>query len=262
MTVLLSVLLAMVLIMACAWVFQRAVGNGGWGDVYWTFGTGAACVASALASPWPPTPRQAIVAALAAIWSLRLGIHMLRRVANSPEDARYAEFRSVWGARFQGRMFWLLQAQASATAVLAGAVFIAAHNPAPFGRLLDFGGLAVALIALVGEGVADAQLSRFKAAHRGGIADRGLWRWSRHPNYFFEWLSWIAYALLAVGGGYPEGWLALAAPALMFVLLNYVSGAPPLERSMLQSRGDAFRAYQARTSRFFPLPPRMEPGQR
>jgi steroid 5-alpha reductase family enzyme len=262
MTLALTVLVGMAVTMACAWAVQRVVGNGGWGDVVWTFGTGAACVGSALAAPWPPTPRQEIVAGLAGVWSLRLGLHILRRVARSPEDARYAEFREASGPRFQWRMFWLFQVQAPAAAVLAGSVFVAAHNPRPFGGILDLGGLALALVALVGEGVADAQLSRFKATRRGGIAETGLWRWSRHPNYFFEWLSWVAYAPLAIGGGYPQGWLALAAPALMFVLLNYVSGAPPLERSMLQSRGDAFRAYQARTSRFFPLPPRMERGPR
>jgi steroid 5-alpha reductase family enzyme len=256
MTLLLGAYLVMAVVMAAAWVVQRAAGNGGWGDVFWTFGTGAACAACALAGTWPPTPRQAIVAALAAIWSLRLGVHIFRRVARGPEDSRFAELRATQGPRFQGQMFWLLQAQPPASVVLAGAVLAAARNPAPFGRVQDLLGLGVAIIALTGEAVADAQLSAYKRAQRGGIADVGLWRWSRHPNYFFEWLGWLAYAPIAIGPDNPYGWLALAAPALMYLVLNYVSGVPPIERSMLQSRGEAFRAYQARTSRFFPLPPR------
>jgi steroid 5-alpha reductase family enzyme len=258
MSVLLAAYLAMAAVMLAAWFFQRAVNNAGWGDVFWTFGTGAVCAACALAGPWPPTSRQWVVAGLAGLWSLRLGFHIFRRVVRGAEDSRFAEMRSSQGAKFQGQMLWVLQAQPPASAILAGSAFVAAHNPAPFGRAMDIIGLAVAAAALAGEAAADAQLSRFRSANHGGVADIGLWRWSRHPNYFFEWLGWLAYAPLAIGDGYPQGWLALAAPVLMFVLLNYVSGVPPLERSMLQSRGEAFRAYQARTSRFFPLPPKPE----
>jgi len=226
--------------------------------VFWTFGTGAAAVFWAL-WPSPASPRQWVVAALVGFWSLRLGGHIARRVAASPEDARYAELRAQWGAGFQRRMFGFLLAQAPAGAILAGAVSVTAHNPAPFGRPADLAGLALVLVGLTGEGLADAQLARFKAdpANAGKIADRGLWGWSRHPNYFFEWLIWTAYVPLAVGPGYPQGWWSLAAPALMFVLLNYVTGVPPLERSMRRTRGAAFDAYRARTSRFVPLPPRF-----
>jgi steroid 5-alpha reductase family enzyme len=254
----LVLLVALSLVMALGWAFQRHMRNGGWTDVFWTFGTGAACVAAAIWSAEAPTLRQLIVAGLAGIWGLRLGLHMALRVAGAPEDRRYTEFREAWGAHFQTRMLGFLLTQAPVGALLASAVYVAAHNPAPFGQPLDYVGLSVALAALVGEAVADAQLNRFKAdpKNRGGIADTGLWAWSRHPNYFFEWLSWTAYVLLAIGPGYPQGWWSLTAPVLMFVVLNYGTGVPPVERSMLRSRGAAFAEYQARTSRFFPLPPR------
>jgi steroid 5-alpha reductase family enzyme len=120
--------------------------------------------------------------------------------------------------------------------------------------------LAVAIVALAGEGVADRQLQAFSAdaANKCKIMDRGLWAWSRHPNYFFEWLGWWAYVLIAVGptGLWPWGWLALSAPAFMWWLLVHASGIPPLERHMVRSRGDAFRAYQRRVNAFFPGPPR------
>jgi hypothetical protein len=92
----------------------------------------------------------------------------------------------------------------------------------------------------------------------GKVCDAGLWGWSRHPNYFFEWFGWLAYPLLAIdfSGVYPWGFAALLGPACMYWLLVYVSGIPPLEAHMLERRRDEFRAYQARTSAFFPVPPR------
>ncbi len=251
-------LITMSAVMAAGWAFQRARANGGWTDVFWTFGVGATAAALALASG-PPTPRQTLIAALVGAWSVRLGLHILMRVRGAPEDARYAEFRADWGANFQARMFAFLQAQALAGATLAFAVYVAAHNPAPLGQPLDYLGVALILLAITGESMADQQLRRFKAdpAHRGGIMDQGLWNWSRHPNYFFEWLVWLALPLFAIRSDNPAGWWALLAPAQMYYLLNHVSGVPPLEASMRRSRGAAFDAYAARTSRFFPRPPRV-----
>jgi steroid 5-alpha reductase family enzyme len=121
----------------------------------------------------------------------------------------------------------------------------------------------VLLAAIAGEALADGQLRQFRAdpGNRGRVCDIGLWGWSRHPNYFFEWLGWVAYPLLAIDlrGDYPFGWLALSAPAFMYWLLVYVSGVPPLEQQMLRSRGAAYREYQGRVSAFFPLPPARSP---
>jgi steroid 5-alpha reductase family enzyme len=261
-------MIALILLMAAgisalmmgAWLVQRRTGNGGWSDVFWSFATGLAAVAGALGPDARPGARQIALAALAAAWSLRLGQYLWRRVASGPEDARYAAFRRDWGAAFEARMFGFLQIQALAAFVLALMVLIAAHNPAPLPQPGDIAGILVLAIALLGEGIADTQLRRFKAApdHHGKICDQGLWRFSRHPNYFFEWLVWVAFALFAlpVGGSYPWGWAALAGPALMYWLLVHVSGIPPLEAQMLKSRGDAFKAYQSRTNAFFPGPPR------
>ncbi|MGH6955186.1 MAG: DUF1295 domain-containing protein [Caulobacteraceae bacterium] len=250
------------LAMAFGWVLQRRVGSGGWADVVWTFATGAAGVCYALvpSGDWRPTGRAWLAAALASAWSLRLGLHLWRRTAHaSREDARYAELRREWGAAFQRRMFGFLQAQALASALLALAVLVAARNPAPFPAWSDLAGLALMIAAVVGEGVADFQLARFKTECASAqVCEKGLWAWSRHPNYFFEWLGWIAYAVIAIGpaGEWPWGWLALAGPALMFALLRFVSGVPPTEAAMAASRGRAFTAYQARVSPFFPVPPR------
>jgi steroid 5-alpha reductase family enzyme len=155
-------------------------------------------------------------------------------------------------------MFWFLQIQAAAAVLLAASILLAARNPRPL-SLFDVIALTVLLVAIVGEAVADRQLRRFRAnpANRGQVCAVGLWGWSRHPNYFFEWLGWVAYPLLAIDplGGYPWGWLALSAPVFMYWLLVYVSGVPPLEQQILRSRGQAYRDYQARVNRFIPLPP-------
>ncbi|MCK7474656.1 MAG: DUF1295 domain-containing protein [Rhodopseudomonas palustris] len=90
------------------------------------------------------------------------------------------------------------------------------------------------------------------------MCDRGLWRWSRHPNYFFEWFGWLAYPMIALSLSYPWGWATLLAPLFMYWILVHVTGVPPLEQQMLSSRGERYRAYQARTSVFFPWPPRSD----
>jgi steroid 5-alpha reductase family enzyme len=251
-------------IMTFAWIIQQQTGNSGWVDTVWTFGLGlvGAVAALTLLADAIVQPRQLIVAAFAAIWAARLGIHIATRTAKIVDDPRYAKMIEDWGGNARQEMFWLLQKQAVVSIPLAMAMFLAAHNPAPGLTLADFAAIAVMAIAVVGEGIADWQLHVFKSnpVNKGGINDFGLWRWSRHPNYFFETLGWLAYPLLAVNltGAYPWGWLAFAAPACMYWLLVYVSGIPPLEEHMLRTRGDKFRAYQRRTNAFFPAPPRGE----
>jgi steroid 5-alpha reductase family enzyme len=258
-----AVSLGLATAMAGAWVLQRALGNAGWADVVWTFATGAAGVAYALtpASGWSPGLRAWLVAALIAGWSVRLGLHLMRRtVVADREDARYAAFRRDWGLAFEWRLLGFLEIQAFASALLTLTMLAAARNPAPFPSWSDVAGVALLVLAVIGEGVADAQLAGFKAhdLRGGGVCDVGLWGWSRHPNYFFEWLGWLGYAVIAIGpvGAWPLGWIALIGPAFMYVLLRYVSGVPPTEAAMAKSRGPSFAAYQARVSPFFPLPPR------
>jgi steroid 5-alpha reductase family enzyme len=249
-------------IMAGAWVVQQRTGNSGWVDAVWTFGLGAVGSVAALMPlhDGEVDARQFVVAGLVLAWSLRLGLHIASRTTGIADDPRYAELIRGWGADARRQMFWLLQKQALVTIPLAASVLLAAHNPAVGLRLQDWLALCVMVVAIAGEAIADGQLRRFRAdpQNRGKVCDAGLWRWSRHPNYFFEWLGWLAYPIIAIDfwGTYPVGWLAIAGPVCMYWVLAHVSGVPPLEEHMLRSRGEAYRAYQARTSAFFPAPPR------
>ena len=135
-------------------------------------------------------------------------------------------------------MFWFLQSQAAVGALLALSIALAAHNANPVVRMQDLVGFALLVVAVVGEAIADRQLRLFTSnpSNRAAVCDVGLWSWSRHPNYFFEWLSWLAYPIVAIdlAGHNPYGWLALAAPVSMYWVLVHVSGIPPLEKHMLQ----------------------------
>ena len=256
----LGVLGAMVVVMVAAWAFVLVMKDGGWTDVFWTWGTTATLAAAALC-PWPaatPAPRQWLAAGFMVVWGLRLGLYLTPRVATHPEDARYSGFRARWGKRYPLNMLFVTLPQAPATALLSLSVILAARDHAPAFGLRD--GLAVLIFAaaIAGEYVSDGQMKRFRGdpANKGQVMDHGLWGWSRHPNYFFQWLGWMAYPAIALHPGLPLSWLSLAAPVVMFGLLRYVSGVPPLEKVMLKTRGEAFRSYQARVSAFFPLPPK------
>lgn len=254
-----EVLLAVV--MAAGFLYQRRAKNAGWVDVFWTFGVGAAGVLVALypLAGGAPNARQWLVAALIAVWSLRLGLYIVFRVTGSEqEDLRYVNFRKEWGADFQRKMFWFMQRQAWGSIVLPLAILLAAQFPSPELRLADYIGLVILTAAILGEMIADRQLIAFKKnpANKGKICDTGLWSLSRHPNYFFEWLHWFAYPVMAIefSGIYPQGFLALLAPALMYYVVVHGTGIPPLEAHMLRTRGDAFRRYQDRTRALLPLP--------
>lgn len=248
------VTLGLCLAMAGAWAVQRISGNAGHVDSVWTVALGSAGLAIGLSAG---SPRGLLVAGLAATWALRLGGYILWRNNAAAEDARYAQLRREWGETFQLRLFGFLQIQAIAAAALAMTFLVAARNPAPL-SFADALGVALFVTGIIGGAIADAQLAQFRRnpANRGAVCDIGLWRVSRHPNYFFEFIAWCGWPVLAIAPTYPWGWLALTGPALIYWLLVYVSGIPPLEQAMLRSRGDRYRAYQARTRAFWPLPKR------
>lgn len=253
--------LLMAVVMSAAFVTQTRTGQGGWADAFWSFGLGAAGVLIALypLQGEPPSARQWLVAGLIALWGLRLGWHIARRAASEPEDARYARLREEWADGFAVKMFGFLMLQAGAASVLALGILAAARNPSQGLGVQDLVASLIFAAAIIGETLADRQLAAFKAvpANKGQICDTGLWAWSRHPNYFFEWLGWCAWPVFAINlsGEWHWGWLALFPPIYIYWLLNAVSGVPLVEEHMQRTRPQAFARYAARTSRFFPRPP-------
>jgi steroid 5-alpha reductase family enzyme len=261
---LLAMALSLSVLMMVAWLVQQRTGNSGWVDTIWTFSVGLVGAASAL---WPLdggalNARQGLVSTFVAIWSFRLGVHVAMRTSGITDDPRYAAFAQEWGIHAPRRMFIFLQNQALGSIPLVFAIFVAAHVPGDALRSQDYLGALLLLSAVFGEALADTQLKQFRESpgHHGLVCDIGLWRWSRHPNYFFEWLGWLAYPIIAISLSdplsYPWGFAALLAPVFMYWILVYVTGIPPLEAQMLRSRGERYRDYQAHTSIFFPWPPR------
>jgi steroid 5-alpha reductase family enzyme len=242
---------------AVVYAVARRIDNYGIVDIAWSYAFAAlAATYALLGAGWPV--RRAMVAAMVTVWSLRLGTHLLVRIARKHpvEDGRYAQLRKDWAAGFTSRMAGFFQMQA-VSVVLLGFPFLAAcSNPRPEVAPLEWAGAALWLVAISGEALADAQLAHFKADPRsaGGVCDAGLWRYSRHPNYFFEWLIWVSYFVF--GCASPWGWIGIISPACILYLLLRVTGIPMTEEQSVRSKGDAYRRYQERTSAFVPLPTR------
>lgn len=255
---LLLALAALLLSFGGLFLLARRLDNYGLVDVAWSYAFGTLAAFYALLAPgWPV--RRAFLGALVAIWSLRLGTHLAVRVfGHHPvEDGRYRQLRHDWAAHFTLKMAGFFQLQAASVVLLGLPFLLIARNPAPTLHPLEYAGAVLWLLALTGESVADAQLAAFKRrpANRGRVCDAGLWRASRHPNYFFEWLVWVAYAVFALAS--PWGWLGFLSPACILFLLLRVTGIPMTEEHSLRSRGDAYRRYQQRTSAFVPWFPKQ-----
>jgi steroid 5-alpha reductase family enzyme len=244
--------------MCCAllavWVYQRRTRNAGMVDPVWAAAlAGVAVLAASLGTG--DVINRVFVGLAGGIWGLRLAVHLWRRNYGKPEDARYRQFREQWGSSADRNMFWFFQLQGVIAMLLAVAFFVPAFNPHAPAPLAVVIATLIWLAAAAGEASADRQLRRFTAdaAHRGEVCQVGWWRYSRHPNYFFECVHWCAYPVLAFGA--PWAWATLLPPLLMAWLLLKVSGIPLLEAHLMQSR-PAYKTYMQTTSALIPWPPK------
>jgi steroid 5-alpha reductase family enzyme len=243
-------------LMLALWLLQVRIGDATHVDVGWAYGIGLVAIIFA-ALGGGSAPHRILVALLVAIWSLRLGTHVLVRgvIRGEGEDRRYAEMRSRYGPRANRNFFVFFQAQAAFIVVFSIPALLASFNGSPRLEPLEWAGAVVWAIGLVGEWTADRQLSRWKAEHPGTTARGGLWRYSRHPNYFSEWVIWVGLALVAAAA--PWGGLAFLTPVFLLYLILFVTGIPPSEKQALRSRGEDYRRYQRQTSAFVPWPPKL-----
>jgi steroid 5-alpha reductase family enzyme len=243
------------LVMAALWAVQLRTRDASAVDVAWAALLGVLALFYAAVGDGDPQ-RRLIVAVLTTLWSFRLaGYLLVNRVIGKPEDGRYQALRASWGKNAPRNFFLFYQAQAAFDAIFSVPFLLVAFHRAPGLAWTDWAGAAVIAIAIAGESVADRQLARFRAdpANRGTTCRAGLWQYSRHPNYFFEWLHWWAYPLLAAGS--PWWWVTLLGPAFMLYLLFKVTGIPATEAQALRTRRD-YADYQRTTSAFVPWFPR------
>lgn len=257
MTLIAIAAVALSALMVFAWLLQKRWNNAGVVDICWATGLGFCALffgATANGDPW----LRLLVALMGGFWGFRLALFLLARALREPEDGRYRALRDHWGARQHRNLFWLFQAEALIALLLAIPFLIVANNSEPPSTGLILIGVAIWAIAITGETIADFQLSRFRGrlCNRQRTCREGLWQYSRHPNYFFEWLHWFAYVFLAYGASW---WgLSLLGPVLMLILLYRVTGIPFSEQQALRTRGEDYRQYQASTSPLIPwLPKKM-----
>jgi steroid 5-alpha reductase family enzyme len=251
---LLLIWLVSAIVMALVWAVSMRVNNVGYVDVAWAGLMALSALLVGALGEGAEVPR-GLVALFGSLWGARLCLHLLRRVLHEPEDGRYQALRAQWQGS-QRKFFVFFQMQAVVVALFSLPFIAAAGRHANAVTGWTLAAILVWLLSVAGESLADRQLEVFRAvpSNRGKSCRSGLWGWSRHPNYFFEWLHWFTYVFLAVGS--HLFWWSLTGPVLMFAFLYRVSGIPWTEAQSLRSRGDDYRVYQRQVSAFFPWPPR------
>lgn len=246
------------LLMLAVWVVAVRIRNAGIVDIAWALGFIPLAFLYRVFGDGEPA-RQNLITLMVVLWSIRLGRHLWKRVMghHPEEDGRYRELRAAVAGRENVFFFWFFQAQALLLSVLSIPCLLSNFDPRLRLGFPDWLGFALWVVAIGGESLADRQLAAFKAdpANRGKVCATGLWRYSRHPNYFFEWLVWVAFFLVALPA--PWGWVTVFAPALMLFFLLRVTGIPYTEQQSLRSKGDAYRAYQCTTNAFVPWFPKQ-----
>lgn len=248
-----------VTIMFLLWNIGLWAENFSYVDIGWS---GNFAVLGLLYATFAPgfAPRKWLLTAMFCLHGIRLAWHLARRILGHPEEGRYVQMRRDWGGAgvvpMNVKFLLFFQFQALLNVYLSLPLLLVALNSGQHWRVLEYLGTAIFIVAFAAESMADAQLAAFRRnpANGGFVCDMGLWRYSRHPNYFFEWLIWVAYALFALAS--PYGWIGLGAPILMLHFLINVTGVKATEEQALRSKGERYRHYQARTSAFIPWFPK------
>jgi len=250
----LAALAGLAILFTLVWLVQLRTRNAGLIDAVWAWTLGLLAVWYACRGPAPAQMRL-LLALLGGTWGLRLGTHLFLRNHGKPEDGRYRRFREQWGAAASRNLFWFFQFQVLFSMLLSVSFVVVAWSPAEPGSLCCAAAVLIWLLSVFGEGLADWQLEQFRKdpTSKGQVCRRGLWYYSRHPNYFFECLHWLAYVPLAAGSSF--WWLTLASPLIMSWLLLKLSGVPLTEAQSALSR-PGYTDYIRRTSMLIPWPPK------
>ena len=243
---------AVSVLMLTLWLVSLGTKNAAIVDVGWTFGL-LTCAIVYVITGGGDSWRNAILVLMVGVWAFRLGGYLFfTRVWRQPEEGRYQQIRRDWKTNINLKFFFFFEFQGLLDVVLSLPFLLASVNTRPQISTIEYIGLLLWAGAIAGEAVADAQLNAFKAdpLHRGKTCRVGMWNYSRHPNYFFEWFIWVSWLIFALGS--LHGWIAVICPALMLYFLFKVTGIPATEAQALRSRGDDYRQYQQTTSVFVP----------
>lgn len=253
-TLWLAALPVMLAVGLLAWAIATPRQNAGLVDIFWSLFFLAGTVTYALLHAQLGT-RGLIVVILVTAWALRLAGYLAKRNWDAPEDHRYRAIRKRNEPGFTWKSLYLVFGMQAVLAWFISAPLAAAIGAGATIGMLDVIGLAIAVLGIVVETLADAQLARFKAvpANAGKVMDRGLWRYTRHPNYFGEFCFWWGLYGIALGAG---AWWTVFSPLVMTLLLLKVSGVTLLEKDIGERR-PGYREYVARTNAFFPGPRRQ-----
>jgi steroid 5-alpha reductase family enzyme len=238
-------------LMFLVWLIHIPLKNAGIVDVAWAFGLALLAAVYAILGDGDIL-RKWIFASMVIAWGLRLTAHLFVRVTEHDEDGRYAQMRKERGGNIPLKFLAFFQFQALLNVFLAIPFLLVSVNTNSGLSYFEIAGMIIWAIALIGESVADHQLRIFKkdSSNKGRTCRNGLWNYSRHPNYFSEWLIWVSFFVFALGS--PYGWITVLCPALMLYFLFRVTGIPATEAQALRTKGDDYREYQRTTSAFVP----------
>lgn len=238
-------------VMFALWLVQRRTKDAGIVDIGWAATLAGLALLYATLGDAPPA-RRLLIGTMGFLWGARLALHLLIRNHGRPEDGRYRQLRKDWAPHEQWGLFKFFQIQAMAAVFFSIPFLLPALHDGDGPTSIEWVGALMWAVALIGETTADLQLERFKkkTVSKGRVCRDGLWRYSRHPNYFFESLIWFAFALVALPA--PGGFVALLCPFFILYLLFKVTGIPATEAQALRTKGDDYRDYQRTTSGFVP----------
>lgn len=247
---------SLALAFAAMWYVCNRIGNAGYVDVAWAFMISVGIILASFVLE-TESGRGPLVALMGAVWGLRLAWHLFDRIHGHEEDGRYAHMREAFGDKAPLAFFLFFQLQAIFVVLFLAPMVAAMTIQGPMGWR-EIVAAVIWMTAIQGESTADRQLARFKSnpENKGAVCKRGLWRYSRHPNYFFEWVHWFAYLVIGVRLSESIGYAALLGPVVMLVFLLFVTGVPYTEQRAVRSKGEAYRQYQRETSAFIPWFPR------
>ena len=246
---LLIVFLSLVSLMSAVWIVYRVLQNPSVVDVAWPIGLMIAGLLY-LRSAEPMTLRIDIISVLLVIWGMRLaGYLYLSRIRKNHIDKRYQALSDTWRIAKPLGFFLNFQLQGLLIFIISISFFFASVDQPPTMSNVDFLAICITIIGIIGESIADMQLQFFKKTHQQAVCNVGLWRYSRHPNYFFDWLTWCGFALF--GFHHAIGYLSVLSPVCLYIIFTRITG-PMTELGSIESRGIAYKAYQKITPMFFP----------